>query len=53
MVTIRPFSKIWNNSLSLIKLKPKLQHILNFANILDGEMKRLTKMAASTEHYYQ
>ena len=38
MVTTRPFSKIWDNGLSLIKLKPKLQHILNFANILDGEM---------------
>ena len=50
MVTTRPFSKIWNNSSSLIKFKPKLQRILNFANILDGEMKKLTKMAASTEH---
>ena len=36
--------------LSHTKLKPKLTHILNFANILVGEMKRQTKMAASTEH---
>ena len=50
MVTTTPFSKIWNNSLSLTKLKPKLQRILNFANILDGRMERLTKMAASSEH---
>ena len=50
MVTTRPFSNIWNYSSSLIKFKPKLQHILNFANILDGEMKRLTKTAASTEN---
>ena len=50
MVTKRPFSNIWNNSSSVIKLKPKLQYILNFGNILDGEMKRLTKMAASTKN---
>ena len=43
MLTIRPFFKIWNNSLSLIKPKPKLQHMLNFANIADGEMMRLKK----------
>ena len=50
MVTIILFSKNWNNGSSLIKVKPKLQHILNFANILDGEIKRPRKMAASTEH---
>ena len=50
MVTAKPFSKVWNNSLSLIKLKPNLQHILNFANISDGKIKRLKKMATSTEH---
>ena len=50
MVTTRPLSKIWNDSLSLIKLKPKLKHVLNFANILDGEMKRLAEMVASTDH---
>ena len=50
MVTRRPFSNSWSNSLSLIKLKPKLQHTLNFVNILDREMKRLTKMAAYTEN---
>ena len=33
-----------------IKIKPKLVHILNFANILEGEMKRQAKMADSTEH---
>ena len=33
-----------------IKIKPKLADILNFANILEGEMKRQAKMAASTEH---
>ena len=52
MVTTRQFSKIWNNSSSLIKLKPKLQHILNFENILEGEIKRLTKKTTSTEHQY-
>ena len=35
-----------------IKIKPKLAHILNFANILEGEMKRQPKMAVSTEHQY-
>ena len=50
MVTTKPFSKISSNSLSLIKLKPNLPHILNFANILEGEMKRQKKMAASIEH---
>ena len=50
MVTTKPFSNIWNGSLSLTKLKQKLSHILNFANILQGEMKRQAKMAASTEH---
>ena len=50
MVTTKPFSKIWNNSLSLTKFKLKLPHILNFANILQGEIKRQKKMAASTEH---
>ena len=29
MVTATPFSKIWNNGSSLIKLKPKFQHVLN------------------------
>ena len=52
MVTTRQFSKMWNNSSSLIKLKPKLQHILNFANILEGEIKRLAKKATSSEHQY-
>ena len=47
MVTTRPFLKIWNNSLSLIKLKPKFLYILSFANILEGKMKRQTEMAAS------
>ena len=46
MVTTKPFSKIWNNNLSLINLKPKLQHILNFANIFERDMKRQTKIAA-------
>ena len=32
------------------KLKPKLPHILNFANILEGQMKRQTKITASTKH---
>ena len=50
MVTTKPFSKIWNNRLNVTKVKPKLQHTLNFANIFEGEMKRQTKMAASTEH---
>ena len=50
MVPTRPFSIIWNNSSSLIEFKPKLQHILNFVNILDGEMKRLTKMTSFTEN---
>ena len=36
--------------LSHAKLKPKLPHMLNFANILEGEMKKQTEMAASTEH---
>ena len=36
--------------LSHTKLKPKLPHMLNFANILEGEMKKQTEMAASTEH---
>ena len=52
MVTMKPFSKfgatVWVESHT--KLKPKLPHILNFANILEGEMKRQTKMAGSTEH---
>ena len=34
------------------KLKPKLPHILNFANILEGERKRQTKMTAFTEYQY-
>ena len=36
--------------LSHTKLKPKLPHILNFAKILKGEMKRQKKEIASTEH---
>ena len=38
MATTKPFSKISNNSLSLIKAKPNLPHILNFVNILEGEI---------------
>ena len=38
MATTKPFSKISNNSLSLIKPKPNLPHILNFVNILEGEI---------------
>ena len=52
MVMIQPFSKIQNNGFSLIKLKPKLLHILNFTNTFEEEMKRQAKMAASTEHQY-
>ena len=52
MVMIKSFSKIQNNSFSLIKLKPKLPHVLNFTNIFEEEMKRQTKMAASIEHQY-
>ena len=52
MVTTIPYSKIWNSSLSLIKLKPKITTDIEiqFANVLDGKMKRQAKMAASTEH---
>ena len=49
MVMIKPFSKIQN---SLIKLKLKLPHVLNFTNIFEEEMKRQAKMAASIEHQY-
>ena len=52
MVTIKPFSKIPNNSFSVVKLKPKLPHVLNFTNIFETDMKRQTKMAASIEHQY-
>ena len=31
MVTTKPFSKIWNNSLSPTKLKQKLSHTFNFS----------------------
>ena len=50
MVMIKLFSKIQNNSFSLIKFKPKLPHVLNFTNIFEEEMKRETKIAASIEH---
>ena len=50
MLTTRPFLKIGNNILSLIKLEPKLQYILGFGNILEGKMKRQTEMAGSIEH---
>ena len=36
--------------LSHTELKPKLPHTMNYTNILEEEMKRQTKMAASTEH---
>ena len=47
MVTTRPFSKTWNNSSSLIKLKPKLQHISNFANILDWKIEHYPNLLSS------
>ena len=49
MVTTKPFLKIWNNSLNLSKLTP---HILNFANILEVDMKMQITIAAPTENYY-
>ena len=52
MVTTKPFLKIWNNSLNLSKLTPKLPHILNFANILEVDMKMQITIAAPTENYY-
>ena len=34
------------------KLTPKLPHILNFANILEVDMKMQITIAAPTENYY-
>ena len=49
MVTTKSFSKIWNNILSLTKLKLRFPHTLNLKKILQGELERQTKMAAFTE----